>query len=118
MKMEGTGLEGKEIELNELDLIMQELGFVRWAWDYKRATYDYKYRDRHSGETFFLRVPSQAIEGVIEDHGNALLRLGQPYMARHLYPHGFDYEYDFPKHILDHAKSKLESLNQQLQPAT
>lgn len=118
MKIEGTGLEEKEIKIMELDEEARELGFVRWSWDYKRATYDYKYEDKKSGETFYLRLPAVVIKGEIEDevkeHNDALLKVGQPYIGRHTYPHGLDYEYDFPKYILDDAKKRLEKLSSKI----
>jgi hypothetical protein len=113
MKIEGTGLEGKQLTLLDLDHVMEQVGFVRWAWDYKRATYDYKYEDKKSGETFYLRVPAIALKGEIQDEGNeSILEVGEPYIGRHTYPHGMDYEYNFPSTILDNAKRKLTSLSQ------
>lgn len=117
MKIEGTGLEGKEVTLVELDHVMGELGFIRWAWDYKRATFDFKYEDKTSGNTFYLRVPSSVVKGSIEEVGKdneSIIQIHEPYIGKHLYPHGFDYEFDFPKNILDHAKQKLEDLNNNL----
>lgn len=115
MKIEGTGLEGKEMMLEDLDYNMEELGFLRWSWDYKRATYDYKYVDHKSGETIYLRVPCVAVEGEIEDGANhSVLQLEEPYIGRHTYPHGLDYEYNFPNHIMDNVKRKLKALNDRL----
>jgi hypothetical protein len=117
MKIEGTGLEGKEVSLVDLDHVMEELGFVRWAWDYKRATFDFKYEDKKSGNTFYLRVPSVVVKGSIEEVGKdneSLIQIHEPYIGKHIYPHGFDYEFDFPATILDHAKKKLEALNNSL----
>jgi hypothetical protein len=117
MKIEGTGLEGKEVTLAEFDHVMGELGFIRWAWDYKRATYDFKYEDRKSGHTFYLRVPSVATKGAIEEVGKdseSILQIGEPYIGRHTYPHGLDYEFDFPTYVLDHAKKSLDAVNNSL----
>lgn len=115
MIIEGTGLEGKEITLEQLDEIASELGFVRWSWDYKRATYDYKYEDQKSGHTFYLRVPVVCLKGEIEDEPNeSLLQFHEPYIGRHLHPHGFDYDFNFPSTVLDNAKRKLKNLTDQL----
>lgn len=115
MKIEETGLEGKEVMLADLDFNMAALGFYRGAWDYNRATYDYKYEDHKLGETFYLRIPCVAVKGEIEDGPNqSVVRIGTPYIGRHTYPHGLDYEYNFPKHVLDNAKRKLDQLNDRL----
>lgn len=116
MKIEGTGIEGKEYLLEDLDLNMTALGFVRWAWDYNRATYDYKYEDQKSGETIYLRVPCIAVKGEIEDGPNdSVLQIQTPYIGRHTYPHGLDFEYDFPNYVLENVKRKLEQLNERLE---
>ncbi|GAA0382633.1 YugN family protein [Bacillus horti] len=113
MKIEGTGLEAKEATLLELDHATEELGFVRWAWDYSKATYDLKYDDRQTKERYYLRVPAESIKGQVHDdgHRDSMLKLGTPYIGRYTHPHGMDYEYDFPKHILDHAKKVLSTLS-------
>lgn len=117
MKIEETGLDEKEAVLADLDDFMEEVGFVRWAWDYKRATYDYKFEDKESGHTFYLRVPTACIKGEIEEVGKgneSLMKIGQPYIGRHTYPHGLDYAFDFPAYILDSAKAKLKAINDNL----
>lgn len=113
MKIEGTGLEGKEGTLLDFDHATEELGFVRWSWDYSRATYDLKYEDRKTNETYYLRLPVTSIKGEIHDDGSrdSQLQIGTPYIGRYTHPHGLDYEYDFPKHILDHANKTLAKLN-------
>src|SRR5690625_3231849 len=79
--IEETGLEGMEISIRDLDIAMNHIGFIRWAWDYKRATYDYKYVDSRTGETYYVRLPTEAVEGIIEDSGQAIVRVGQPYVG-------------------------------------
>jgi hypothetical protein len=111
MKIEGSGLEQKELTLEDLDHVAYEIGFVRWSWDYKRATYDFKYVDKKLGETFYLRLPVVAIKGIIEEEGNdSVVQIRQPYVGRHLHPHGFDYEYNFPQYFLDDVNKRLEAL--------
>lgn len=46
MLIENTGLTGWKEELAHLDESMSELGFVRWAWDYNKASYDFKFEDK------------------------------------------------------------------------
>jgi len=116
MKFEGTNLDGKQLTLIDLDHVMEQLGFVRWAWDYKRATYDYKFEDHKSGHTFYLRIPAVCLKGEIQDEPNeSVLEIGEPYIGRHLHPHGFDYEFKFPNTILDNAKRKLEAVSREIQ---
>lgn len=116
MKLMDTELEGKVVDLGDLDLIMEELGFNRGAWDYKRATFDYKYMDKSSSIVYYLRIPAELIEGMLENHSEAALQLKTPYIGRHIYPHGFDYEGEIPNHILNSAKNKLNELNQHILP--
>lgn len=111
MIIENSEITGKEVVLAELELAMEEVGFLRWAWDYNRATYDYKYVDRKTGDTFYIRIPAEVIEGTIEDTGHAIVKLGQPYIGKHLHPHGLDYDFDFPKHVLNRTEEKLQALN-------
>lgn len=118
MRINDTGLEGKVLDQGDLDLLMEEHGFERATWDYKQATYDYTYEDRQTGHIMYLRVPSIAIEGVIEENGHAVLELKQPYIGKHIYPHGMDYEYDFPQHIMKHALQTLQSIVDQMQPVS
>jgi hypothetical protein len=115
MVIDDIKINGVEITLMDLDYIMNKLGFDRNAWDYKRTTYDYKYEDQKSGKTFYLRIPAFAVKGEIEEEPNeSVLVLDQPYIGRHIYPHGFDYNYDFPSHIMANVKRKLEMLNKEL----
>lgn len=117
MIIEDTGLEGKEITIRDLDLAMAHVGFLRWAWDYHRATYDYKYVDSKDGKTYYIRVPVEAVEGVIEDSGDAVVRIGEPYLGVHRFPRGVAYAGDFPAHALQRAKERLSAVNQLLKEA-
>ena len=45
MIIENTGLNGIKSELAHLDEIAEKLEFVRWQWEYYRATYDCKFED-------------------------------------------------------------------------
>lgn len=114
MLIEDTVVEGIEIDLRDLDLAMSHVGFIRWAWDYKRATYDYKYVDSKSGETYYIRVPSWAVEGEIEDSGHAVVKIGQPYVGVYTFPHGVAYDREIPQHVIKLAKQKLDKLGQLL----
>jgi hypothetical protein len=117
MIIEETGLEGLEITVRDLDVAMKQIGFIRWAWDYKRATYDYKYVDHKNGQTYYVRVPAEAVEGFIEDSGHAVIKIGRPYVGVYTFPHGVAYDREIPQHALKQAKSKLEKLNSLLKVA-
>ena len=41
--IENTGLNGLVNDLAHLDKVTEQLGFVRWQWEYTRATYEIKY---------------------------------------------------------------------------
>jgi hypothetical protein len=112
MVIKETGIGGKEGFLSDLDHIMSELGFVRWAWDYNHATYDCKFEDK--GSSYFLRIQANAVAGKLEDP-HALLQLEEPYMGKHLFPHGLDYDTPVPDSVQQAAKRKLQILGDKLQ---
>ncbi len=111
MVIKETGIGNKEVHLAELDHVMDELGFVRWAWDYNHATYDFKFDDK--GTIYYLRVQANAIQGKLEDP-HALLKLEEPFMGKHLFPHGLDYDAPIPDAVLESAKRKLSQLKDKL----
>lgn len=111
MILEDTGIEGLEISVRDMDLAMKHIGFIRGAWDYKRATYDYKYVDQKSGQTYYVRVPAEALKGIIEDSSDAIIKVGRPYIGVHTFPRGVAYDRDIPQHVVKQAKARLEKLN-------
>ncbi|MEJ8545417.1 YugN family protein [Brevibacillus borstelensis] len=111
MVIKDTGIGNKEVMLADLDHYMSDLGFVRGAWDYKHATYDYQLKDK--GNVYYLRIEANAIEGKLED-SHAVLKLDDPYMGKHLFPHGLDYDFPIPDSVVQTAKRKLQVLNEKL----
>ncbi|UFJ42961.1 YugN-like family protein [Brevibacillus humidisoli] len=111
MVIADTGIANAEIHLAELDHMMKELGFVRWAWDYQHATYDFKIEEKE--DVYFVRVQADATEGALEDP-DTLLKLGEPYIGKHLFPHGLDYEAPVPDKVMTAAKQALSRLKQKL----
>ncbi len=111
MVIKDTGLNGKEAFLSDLDHCMGELGFDRGAWDYHHATYDYKFIDKAT--TYYLRIQAKAIEGRVED-SHAMMQLEEPFMGKHLFPHGIDYDAAIPDSVLKTATKKLEMLKEKL----
>lgn len=119
MILHDTGIEGTELTLGELDHVLQEIGFIRWAWDYDHATYDYKYEIEGSADAkakndvYYLRVTGHALDGVIEN-GETVLKLHEPYMGKTIFPHGIDYNAEIPKNIMEDAKKRLSQLKSKL----
>ncbi|MGE5702704.1 MAG: YugN family protein [Clostridia bacterium] len=111
MVIKETGLNGKEALLVDMDTYMHDLGFVRWAWDYQHATYDYKLVEK--GTTYYLRIQANAVEGRLEE-SHALLRLDEPFMGKHIFPHGVDYDAPIPDNVLKNARAKLQALGEKL----
>jgi hypothetical protein len=111
--IEDSGLKGLQAELADLDEASEKLGFVRWQWEYYRATYDLKIEDAPNREDYFLRMNTRAIEGKLEQ-ASAVLAIEAVYIGRATFPHGLDYESPVPDAILKHAKQKLAALKQLL----
>lgn len=111
MIIEQSGLKGIKSELNHLDEVSSKLGFVRWQWEYYRATYDY--RIENDNDEYFLRVNTRAIDGKLESP-HAVLVVEDAYIGITTFPHGLNYEIDVPKHVMSEATNKLQQLQQQL----
>ena len=113
MIIEDSGLKGLQAELRDLDESSEKLGFVRWQWEYYRATYDLKIEDQPNREDYYLRVNARAVEGKLEDP-EAVLAVEDVYIGRASFPHGLDYDSPIPDAIMKTAKQKLAALKQLL----
>ncbi|UVI27855.1 YugN-like family protein [Paenibacillus spongiae] len=113
MIIENTGLNGLTSELAHLDDTAEKLGFVRWQWEYYRATYDLKLEDRANQQDYFLRINTRAIEGKLES-AYAVLQVEAIYIGRATFPHGLDYESPVPQPILNAATQRLQELKKLL----
>jgi len=113
MIIENTGLNGIQAELEHLDDAAEQAGFVRWQWEYYRATYDLKLEDSASGSEYFLRIATRAIEGKLESP-HALLNIESVYIGRATFPHGMEYESPIPSPIMATALQRAEQLKQLL----
>ncbi|TLS49940.1 hypothetical protein FE782_23370 [Paenibacillus antri] len=113
MIIDDSGLKGLQAELADLDESSEKLGFVRWQWEYYRATYDLKIEDQPNREDYFLRINTRAVEGKLENP-SAVLAVEDVYIGRASFPHGLDYESPIPDAILKSAKQKLAALKQLL----
>src|SRR5690606_35317279 len=67
MILENTGLNGLRSDLAHLDESAEKLGFVRWQWEYRRATYDLKLHEPRTGSDYYLRINTRAVEGRLEN---------------------------------------------------
>jgi hypothetical protein len=113
MIIENTGLNGMTSDLAYLDESTEKLGFVRWQWEYYRATYDLKLEDRSNKAEYFLRINTRAVEGKLESP-HAVLAVEAVYIGRATFPHGLDYESPIPQPILNAATQRLEDLKKLL----
>lgn len=107
MIVENSGVKGLKIDLAHLDEVAHQLGFVRWQWEYHRATYDLKLED--GADTYYLRVNCRTESGKLESP-YAILVLEDVYMGKTSFPHGLDYTVPIPEPILNQANGKLEDL--------
>ncbi|GAA3407136.1 YugN family protein [Paenibacillus hodogayensis] len=113
MIIENAGLKGLKSDLAHLDSTSTKLGFVRWQWEYYRATYDLKLENQATNSEYFLRFNARAVEGKLESP-YAILALEDAYIGRGTFPHGLDYESPIPDQILKVATQKLADLKKQL----
>jgi hypothetical protein len=105
MKFEHVELEGKIMNFADLDEIMVAAGFDS-QWDYERITYDYKIIDLVRNDTYYFRVPALVQQGEIPKD-NAKVQLMHPYLGKHYYPHGVEYDEVFPENIIDKCNKKI-----------
>lgn len=113
MIFENTGLNGLKSDLAHLDESAEGLGFVRWQWEYTRATYDLKLEDRATKNEYFLRISTRAVEGRLE-RPDAILEIESVYIGRATFPHGLEYQSPVPQPILDTANQRIQELKQLL----
>lgn len=113
MILENTGLNGLRSDLAHFDESGEKLGFVRWQWEYRRATYDLKLHDRAAGQDYYLRINTRAVEGKLENP-DAILEVEHVYIGRATFPHGVDYESPIPQSILEAATQRAKELKQLL----
>jgi hypothetical protein len=111
--IENNGLVGLKSDLAHLDEVTTNLGFVRWQWEYTRATYDLKLVDKTSGDEYFLRINTRAESGKLESP-YAILYIEHIYIGRATFPHGLDYQSPVPDSIMKIATQKLAQLKIEL----
>ena len=117
MKIENKNFDGTVIHQEPLTHIMEKNGFVLGSqWDYERMTFDYKMNSTLKNVTYYLRVAGEAIAGD-GDFKSAVIRLKEPYLGTHYYPHGVEYGEDeeYPQQILDKVDRVVKKLGEDLQ---
>lgn len=110
--MENSGLDGLKSDLAYLDESAEKVGFIRWQWEYYRATYDYKIEFEQ--DEYFLRINTRAIEGKLE-RPDTVLAIEAVYMGRATFPHGLEYESEVPAPVMKTASARLSELKQLLE---
>lgn len=109
-----SGIAGKIIQFSDLEDIMHTLEMIRGGqWDWERVTYDHKFENRNTGDIYYLRVQGVAIKGEIEQ-SQALVQLKTPILGHHYYPHGIEYDEDFPNALVRKCNEKLAQLKELL----
>ncbi|MCR6095917.1 hypothetical protein HXA34_12905 [Salipaludibacillus agaradhaerens] len=108
MKFQDTGLDGLLIEFQSLEEIMESAGFA-YQYDYERATFDYKIIDQVHNDVYYFRIPSHVEEGEIPSP-HSMIRLMTPYVGKHYYPHGVEYDEDFPQFVTDKCQKKIQGI--------
>ncbi|MFD1775354.1 YugN family protein [Paenibacillus rhizophilus] len=114
MIFENTGLVGLQSDLLYLDESAEKAGFIRWQWEYYRATYDCKIEDSAGGGDYFLRVNTRAIEGKLEKP-DAVLAIEAVYLGKATFPHGLEYESPVPQTVLNTAGERILELKRLLE---
>ncbi|WP_168122947.1 YugN family protein [Paenibacillus sp. HB172176] len=87
-----SSVAGSEILFTEArDLLELKQFTLGGNWDYKSGSFDHALDQEHK---VWLRIPFEASSGEIDsEHNNeAVIRLGTPYLLRHLYNEGTDPE--------------------------
>ncbi|MGL4819905.1 MAG: YugN family protein [Bacilli bacterium] len=114
MIIKNVPFENTEIHVTLLDEALESLGFERPSnWDYERVSYDFKYEILD--EVFYLRVQGYAIKGDVGNN-SAVIRLLQPILGKHYYPHGVEYGEDevFPTEVLQHSENLIAEAHKRI----
>jgi len=107
LKFAETKIESVEIPFKTLEQVMAMYGMIRGGqWDYQRVTYDFKFEFAHDGSVYYFRIPGTAIVGEIEGR-DCVVKLGYPYLGRHYYPHGVEYNEEFPENVVTKCKERI-----------
>lgn len=113
MIIENSGLQGLKSDLAHMDETMESLGFVRWQWEWYRATYDLKIEDKVDLMNYFFRINARVESGKLENP-YAILYLTDSYIGKETFPHGLDYDVQIPTSVMKVVDEKIAKLKQQI----
>jgi hypothetical protein len=114
MRFDETKIESVEISFPTLEHVMKMAGMIRGGqWDYKHVTYDFKFEFAHDGSVYYFRIPGTALQNRIEER-DCVVKLGTPYVGRHYYPHGIEYNELFPENVLEKCKDRIRVIEEAL----
>lgn len=114
MYFEKIGIQGKVVRFADLENVMHTLEMIRGGqWDWDRVTYDHKFENRDTGDIYYLRVQGSAIKGEVEE-SDAEIKLATPILGHHYYPHGVEYNEEFPDVLVRKCNEKLNQLKELL----
>ncbi|RXT08156.1 YugN family protein [Ammoniphilus sp. CFH 90114] len=104
-------IEGKVATYGEIEDAFNREGFVLGGnWEYDKGYFDAAL-ERDGGETIYLRVPVEVMEGELDD-GGARLRFHQPFLVRHVV-HTRNFSDSIP--LVDQLPGQLNTLVNQFQ---
>lgn len=90
-------LESTEQEFSELKNELYKHEFALGGdWDYEHGMFDRYLDEAHK---VWLRIPFQVVSGSFDgenDNNDAKIRLGQPFVLKHLYNEGIDHSQSVP----------------------
>ncbi|MDA7028083.1 YugN-like family protein [Bacillus sp. CLL-7-23] len=88
MKIIPFELENDSFPFDDLEKRLKPLGYsLNGGWEYDHGFFDYKIDD--TAGYLYLRLPFTVEEGQL-DSENAIVKLGQPFLLRHVYQEGLD----------------------------
>jgi shikimate kinase len=86
-------LEGREMEFGSINAYLKQYKFsLGGNWSYDHGSFD---RALNEEQTVWLRVPFDVTRGAVDsedDYPEAVVRMGAPFVLRHLYQEGPDAE--------------------------
>ncbi|GAB6990524.1 YugN family protein [Paenibacillus pini] len=113
MIFENSGLDGLKCDLAYMDEVADKVGFVRWQWEYYRATYEYKIEDKNTKSEYYVRINTRAVEGKLEKP-DTILVIEAVYIGKATFPHGLEYDSPIPSAILGIGNKKIEQFKSTL----
>lgn len=105
-------IEGKEAYFGDIEDLFSQKGFVLGGnWEFDGGYFDYEL-DEEKGETVYLRVPVQVVQGQLDETG-ARLKFLTPLLVRHVVETGVSHDDSLP--LLDQMPMQAVSLVNQFQ---